>query len=269
MSVDYAFWKTPNQPLSRGLIYLLLCQGLPIEELEPVGIEPILNEIDSTFPDCADSPRSFDLHTQREGFILTTHGNASPEVETWFMDLARRYGMTVFDPQNEAITMEDQAARTLRARGLEAADEAVAHARNLPDLERAVLAGDVGAISALAQAYYFGEGVHANLPRAFELYRLAAERGSEEAMFNLASCYLRGEGTAKDADAAIRWYENAARTDGLYAPFALGELYSRGEGVPVSVEEAIRWFRVALEHGHLDAPKRLRSLGAAPLAPNR
>jgi TPR repeat protein len=49
-----------------------------------------------------------------------------------------------------------------------------------------------------------------NWPRAIALYKAAAARGQEHAMYNLALCYRNGEGVRRNPASALRYLKRAA-----------------------------------------------------------
>ncbi|MBQ5755232.1 MAG: sel1 repeat family protein, partial [Oscillospiraceae bacterium] len=62
----------------------------------------------------------------------------------------------------------------------------------------------------LGWLYQNGLGTDTDLSSAFLHYRLAAEGGSPEGMFNLAHCYYEGMGTAPSTADARHWLREAA-----------------------------------------------------------
>jgi len=62
------------------------------------------------------------------------------------------------------------------------------------------------ALNHLATFYVTGEaGIERHLGRGYELFHMAAARGSGDAMFNLGQAYLRGQGLPEDALQAYLW----------------------------------------------------------------
>lgn len=62
--------------------------------------------------------------------------------------------------------------------------------------------------------------------RAFELFKMAADRGVVDALCGLARCYLKGVGVAKDKDRAIEVYRTAAAHGVSVAELFLEDLTS-------------------------------------------
>jgi TPR repeat protein len=78
--------------------------------------------------------------------------------------------------------------------------------------------------------------------RAVYWYRLAAERGHEDAQYNLGFMYIFGEGTEADVNEGLRWLHLSAMRGEWCARHLLADLYRNGYyGVPKSMEEAKRW----------------------------
>ena len=98
-------------------------------------------------------------------------------------------------------------------------------------------------------AALFNEAVRLDLsgdqaaPRAFELYRRAAEAGLPAAEFNVAIMFDSGRGTAVDMTQAATWYARAASHGDHRAAYNLGQLYENGQGVPRNVDLARAWFK--------------------------
>jgi len=115
----------------------------------------------------------------------------------------------------------------------------------------------------LGYLYREGEGgVAKDNAAAVAQFRLAAAQGYDEAQHNLGFMYSMGYGVAKDYAKALRWYKLAA-AQGLGAALdSVGVFYENGRGVAADRAEAIRWYKRAAAAGDLDAPNRLKRLGA-------
>ncbi|MEI7864185.1 MAG: tetratricopeptide repeat protein [Chthoniobacterales bacterium] len=132
------------------------------------------------------------------------------------MKLLKGEGMA----QNPASALEW--ARKSAAQGNAGAHYAVAqlligsaesekHGEGLAELQRAVEAGHVPAIIALAAAYSRGElGLSKDEARAEALVKPAAERGDIDCQFFLASLYLSGETFPDRRELAEEWLRTAA-----------------------------------------------------------
>ena len=104
---------------------------------------------------------------------------------------------------------------------------------------------DIKEIFALGEIFEKGIGVAADLHRAAELYRVAAERGDAQAQFALANALARDHQFE-----ALEWAETAARAespDGMLLAGALHlESLERGAGCALS---AVTWFGMAASAG--------------------
>ncbi len=270
MSVDYAFWKWQGEPrISRGLCYLLLCDVAEIPEVETLDTDRLEGMIHDAFPELADpdAEHIFECNVYPIGLTLETYSDTPDRVFEWFFDLAHREGMVFFDPQSEEVTEADVEACRSRLAAIRAAADAHRWRGELPAISAGAEEGDPKAIVELGNRYSLGEGVERDLKRAAELYARAADLGHADGMFNLASCYRLGEGVDADVETAIRWYRRAMAEDKLFAAFALGEIFAAGEGLPADPRRAVEYFQIAREHGHQDAPRELRKLGALPPLP--
>jgi TPR repeat protein len=251
MSIDYALWKWKEvpPPITPGLCYLLLAEGLACAEAVPLDLDTLRDSIDTAFPDLP-----LVLQFSPCGILLTTGSGTPIEVVDWFVDLAKREGMVFFDPQNEPITEGDEQECQRRSDALSA--EAA-----LPELRVKAAAGDPKALFRLGNCYSFGEGVAQDLSMAFTLFEQSAMAGCSDGMFNLAACYRLGEGVAKDIQQAISWYERAAEADPRLGFYALGEIYANGEAGAVDRDKAISYLQLSWDKGNVGAYKLLRSLG--------
>ena len=70
---------------------------------------------------------------------------------------------------------------------------------------------DAEKLYALADAYYEGDGVRKDLPKALQLFAQAAELGHADSQFMAGHCYYVGEGTEPDYPTAYRFYLSAAK----------------------------------------------------------
>lgn len=93
------------------------------------------------------------------------------------------------------------------------------------------------------------ETKQADLRRAAELYRQAADLGLLEAVTSLGVMYQNGSGMAQDFAEALRLYEQAAAAGQARAQNNLGLLYVRGNGVVQDYTRAAALFKTAAEQG--------------------
>ena len=111
------------------------------------------------------------------------------------------------------------------------------------------------------QAVTFGYAQSANrigvffrdsdLEKAIYWYKIAADNGVSDSMYNLAKIY-RYEDAVKDINKAIGWYEKAAEKGDADAMYALGYIY-KYELEPTDIELSIFWYEEAGNHGDIKA----------------
>ncbi len=81
--------------------------------------------------------------------------------------------------------------------------------RAMKYLEMAVELGQADAMTSLGKIF-FEELDPPDWPRAIALYKAAAARGREHAMYNLALCYRDGEGVRRNLATSLRYLKRAA-----------------------------------------------------------
>ena len=106
--------------------------------------------------------------------------------------------------------------------------------------------GKLGAQYVMAQVYREGWlGVHRDPPRAFELYRKAADQGWPRAILAVGDSYYKGIGIAKDKVEAAKWLQKAADlADPIGAAF-MSYIYENGDGAPKDMVAAYTWYMLA------------------------
>jgi TPR repeat protein len=110
-------------------------------------------------------------------------------------------------------------------------------------LMRAAELGSRGAQRDLGALYATGDWAGPkDSVRAVYWYRLAAERGHDDAQYNVGFMYLLGEGAEGDLNEGLLWIHRAAMQGNWNARHLLADLYRNGYyGIPESIEEAKRW----------------------------
>lgn len=124
--------------------------------------------------------------------------------------------------------------------------------------------GDPDAVTALALAYYQGEGTDLDFERALELFESVA-RQSPDAAYYLGRMHALGEGTRTDAGEAARWWKRAVREDHTRALNNLAYFYEKGIEVRQDYEEAMDLYAEAAAAGHVPAMTRLGFLNETGL----
>lgn len=107
----------------------------------------------------------------------------------------------------------------------------------------------------LARAHFHGsDGYAQDLNKAYELWSLGAEKGSEGAAYSQAVCLREGKGVVKDPERAFALLKDLAeRRDYMLAHFAIGVMYSAGEGTSANDELAFQHFLQAAKLGVVPA----------------
>jgi TonB family protein len=121
------------------------------------------------------------------------------------------------------------------------------------EYEKAAAAGDVAAMSALGDLYYFGDGVPQDYRKAREWYEKAASEGDAVAMRYLANLYYHGQEVQQDYQKAREWNEKAADGGDAVAMGNLGLQYYHGQGAPQDYQKAREWFEKAASSGNARA----------------
>ena len=85
------------------------------------------------------------------------------------------------------------------------------------------------------RCYLKGDGVEKDPVKAARWFRIAAEKGNNEAQFNLAVMYRKGVGVATDLKEAVKWYKNAALQGDVRAQSNLGVMYEKGLGTSKNI----------------------------------
>ncbi len=116
-------------------------------------------------------------------------------------------------------------------------------------LQRAAAQDDLKAYVALGWFYINASRPKTDRERGVALYRVAAERGDIEAMYNLAEQYNLGRGVPTNeshAEAAVRWFRKVADFGDPQAMNELAHLYEDGRGVRRDYIEAYKWWSIAV-----------------------
>jgi uncharacterized protein len=106
-------------------------------------------------------------------------------------------------------------------------------------------------------------GNPADLARAVELLRKAADAEIGDAQHALGVLYLQGRGIGRDPAEAARWFERAARNGNLAGEVEHAILQFNGEGLPANEALAAKGFRRAAARGNAIAQNRLARLYAS------
>jgi TPR repeat protein len=114
---------------------------------------------------------------------------------------------------------------------------------------RAARGGHLMALNMVGRCYDLGWGAVPDKARAAECFRVAAERGLAEAMYNYATALALGAGVAEDKPAALGWLERAAALGFAKAENFIGSFAEDGWAGPVDMVRAARCYQRAAEGG--------------------
>lgn len=101
----------------------------------------------------------------------------------------------------------------------------------------------------LGECYKEGFGVTKDRSKAFDYYKLAADKGNAEAKFALGGFYEESY-TAEAKKIALEFYEAAAETLPL-AAMSAGDFYKNGYGVPQNKQKALFYYKSAMDKGSI------------------
>ncbi len=163
-------------------------------------------------------------------------------------------------PACEAAVKQDppnMRFKTLLARALDKAGRGE-EARDLNEI--AMKAGSLAAYHNMGNLYRKGLGVEKDLPKAFELYLYAAERGHVEDMSNVGYMYMQGQGVKQDYAQALKWLSLAAEQNWSWALDKIGLIYMKGLGTKADMDKAIDYFQRGTNLGDRGSMVNLASL---------
>ena len=129
-------------------------------------------------------------------------------------------------------------------------------------LEQAAAKNDAPAAHNLA-LLLMSTGKDADLLRAIELLRKAAEAEIPDAQHALGVLYLQGRGVTRDTAEAARWFLRAAKNGSVAGEVEYAILAFNGEGMPADEALAAQYFRRAAAKGNAIAQNRLARLYVA------
>jgi len=107
----------------------------------------------------------------------------------------------------------------------------------------------VMALNMVGRCYDLGWGVDVDKARAAACFRIAAEAGLSEGMYNHATALALGAGVAEDRTAALAWLEKAAATGNAKAVNFIGSFHEDGWVVARDMGRAADLYARAAEGG--------------------
>ena len=93
--------------------------------------------------------------------------------------------------------------------------------------------------------------------KAFEGYKVKAEKGDTAAQLNLGECYLYAFGVPEDEVMALKWLRAASEKGNIDAQYFLGCYLSDKKGDKHDKLESVKWLCRAADQGHIRAQYRL------------
>lgn len=115
---------------------------------------------------------------------------------------------------------------------------------SIEELTREAESGDVEAQLALGKAYYLGEIVQKDFPKARLWLKTPVERNLPEAHYYFARlCH-------DNPKEALQWYMKAADTGFAPAQCSVGECYEYGIGTEVDYAQSLAWYKKSADQGY-------------------
>lgn len=130
-------------------------------------------------------------------------------------------------------------------------------------LRQAIDLGDGEAAGKLAYCYEYGRGISADEKKAFELYKLGAQRRNAMSQFKYAEFLILGrpDGNEPDIKEALKWYRIAAKAKNPQALFRMGVFYLDGMGpIEKDPKKAAEYFYESAKLGYVQAQYNLACL---------
>ncbi|KAJ3101946.1 hypothetical protein HDU97_000922 [Phlyctochytrium planicorne] len=122
-------------------------------------------------------------------------------------------------------------------------------------------AGNADSQNWLGMIYREGDiGIEKDLFESVKWFKLAADQGHAEGLFNLGKRYELGEGVTMDQAESLRLYIKAAEKGNATAQCSVAYAYQVGQGVPEDRKEAIKWYTASAEQGFAWAQYRIGCL---------
>lgn len=137
--------------------------------------------------------------------------------------------------------------------------ESIALEYKLTDLKKAFkwykLAADNGSNNAMYNIGLFyknGEGVNRNIDLALDWFKRAGYLGNIDAIYNMIDYY---ENVNEDKMKALEWYHIGACFDDDKLMFHIGNFYYNGSNlmIPKNINQALKWYNKSADKGNTNA----------------
>lgn len=118
--------------------------------------------------------------------------------------------------------------------------------------EKAIELGATDAIYALAELYYYGNGIAQDYEKSLALYSDPKLASNPEAIFSQAVQYDTGEGVEQNYETSFNLFQKAAALGHLPSIFNIGYMYEHGEFVEADYQTARTWYQQACDQDYSD-----------------
>ena len=118
------------------------------------------------------------------------------------------------------------------------------------------MAADKGHVDAMynyGMMLYKGEGIKKNRTKAAHYLREAADKGQTNAMFTYGMMLFKGDGIKEDKEKACHYVKMAADEGHVDAMFNYGLMLYNGDGVETDKQQASRFYKMAADKGNVEA----------------
>jgi len=117
-------------------------------------------------------------------------------------------------------------------------------------LQKAIDLGSVEAMYLLGQEYDTGYMLTQNIPKAIELYTIAAEKRHQKAVNRLINIYYYDTSNEKRYEQAMEIIDKYSNLDNGHAYYFKGWMYLHGQGVANDTKSGLQYLDVAAKWGH-------------------
>lgn len=118
----------------------------------------------------------------------------------------------------------------------------------------------VYAMTNLAIAYYYGDGVPQSYQMAWPLFLAASQRGDLSAKYYLGLSYIGGNGLVKNERKGFEILRECAIEGMPWAQLSLADCYKDGIGTNPDLFEAVSWYARAAVQGIEEAGQKFNAI---------